>query len=156
MSERILIPLDGSDLGEAAVEYVKNLIKRLSPEQLTTVVLFNVLTTLNHEPMYSDGGAIPVALPYSREEMEKLAAERRAYLDKVGKELKQSGVEVKTQVVQGNNPAEEIIKAEEEFNCDLVAMSTHGHSGLKRWAFGSVTDKVLRGGSIPVLLVRTN
>ena len=48
----------------------------------------------------------------------------------------------------------EIIKAEEEYNVDLVAMSTHGRRGIKRWAFASVTDKVLRGGKIPVLVVR--
>ena len=50
--------------------------------------------------------------------------------------------------------ADEIIKASEELNVDLIAMSTHGRSGISRWAFGSVTDRVLRGGSKPVLMVR--
>ena len=51
--------------------------------------------------------------------------------------------------------SEEIIKAAEEINADLIAMSTHGRSGLSRWAFGSVTDKVLRrGGRVPILTVR--
>ena len=50
--------------------------------------------------------------------------------------------------------ADEIIKAEEDVNADLVAMSTHGRAGISRWGFGSVTDKVLRGGKVPVLMVR--
>ena len=50
--------------------------------------------------------------------------------------------------------AEEIIKAADEINADFVAMSTHGRSGLIRWAFGSVADKVLRGGNRSVILVR--
>ena len=50
--------------------------------------------------------------------------------------------------------AEEIIKATDETNSDLVAMATHGRSGFTRWAFGSVTDRVLRGGRSPILMVR--
>ena len=50
--------------------------------------------------------------------------------------------------------ADEIVKAADEINADIIAMSTHGRSGLSRWAFGSVTDKVLRGGNKPVLVVR--
>ena len=50
--------------------------------------------------------------------------------------------------------AEEIIKAADEINADLIAMSTHGRSGLSRWAFGSVTDRVMRGGNVPILVVR--
>ncbi len=50
--------------------------------------------------------------------------------------------------------ADEIIKAADEIDADLIAMSTHGRSGLSRWAFGSVTDRVLRAGSMPILMVR--
>ena len=52
--------------------------------------------------------------------------------------------------------AEEIIKAEDEIKADLVAISTHGRSGLDRWAFGSVTDRILRWGTVPVLMVRAH
>ena len=58
-------------------------------------------------------------------------------------------------VVDDNtSSAEEIIKAEADLDVDLIAMSTHGRRGISRWAFGSVTEKVLRGGSVPVLVVR--
>ena len=45
-------------------------------------------------------------------------------------------------------------KVSNEINAGLVVMLTHGRSGLSKWAFGSVTDKVLRGGNLPVLMVR--
>jgi nucleotide-binding universal stress UspA family protein len=54
----------------------------------------------------------------------------------------------------GVTSAEEIIKLEEKTNADLVAMSTHGRRGLSKWVFGSVTEKVLRAGKVPVLVVR--
>jgi nucleotide-binding universal stress UspA family protein len=58
-------------------------------------------------------------------------------------------------VVTGD-PAEEILKAIEKENIDLVVMATHGYSGVKRWAFGSVTDKVAASSPVPVLTVRAN
>ena len=76
------------------------------------------------------------------------------YLEEVGGNLRNKGATVTFKVSVGQSPAEEIIKAEEEYNADLVAMSTHGRAGISRWAFGNVTDKVLRGGKVPVLMVR--
>ena len=60
---------------------------------------------------------------------------------------------MKTKVGIGS-AAEEIIKAADEINADWIAMSTHGRSGISRWAFGSVTDRVLRAENKPVLMVR--
>jgi nucleotide-binding universal stress UspA family protein len=57
-------------------------------------------------------------------------------------------------VVRVGSASEEIIKAEEEIHPDIVAMSTHGHSGFGRWENGSVADKVLHYGNTPLLLVR--
>jgi nucleotide-binding universal stress UspA family protein len=56
--------------------------------------------------------------------------------------------------VRMGDAAEEILRAAEEIKADLIAMSTHGRSGLRRLAFGSITDKVLRGAGVPVLTVR--
>ena len=154
MSEKILVPLDGSGLGEAALDYVNTFISRLSPTEHVTVVLLHVITSLTHQLDVHSGGVGTVIIPYTPEEMEKMEAESKAYLDKAAGKLKSCGAEVEAHVIVGNNPAEEIVKAEEEMGCDLVAMSTHGRSGLSRWAFGSVTDKVLRAGKVPVLMVR--
>jgi nucleotide-binding universal stress UspA family protein len=51
-------------------------------------------------------------------------------------------------------PAEAIIGYAKQSKCDLIVMASHGHSGLTRWAFGSVADKVLRASGVPVLIVR--
>ena len=57
--------------------------------------------------------------------------------------------------VEVGDAAEEIVKAADEIGANLIAMSTHGRAGISRWAFGSVTDKVLRHGkSVPILMVR--
>ena len=67
--------------------------------------------------------------------------------------MKKKAVTVKTIVVTGN-AADEIIKAADDTGADLIAMSTHGRSGLRRLAFGSVTNKVLVRSHIPVLTIR--
>ena len=89
--------------------------------------------------------------------MEMMKQNALAYLEKSGERLRNGGVNVRCKVVVREaltSSAEEIIKAEEELNIDLVAMSTHGRRGISRWTFGSVTEKVLRGGNVPVLVVR--
>ena len=154
MAERILIPLDGSKPGEAALDYIGSFLSGLSPEKKPTVILLHVVTTFTHDVSVQGGGLSTINIPNTQEEMEKLKQESKNYLGKAAESLKRAGTEVELQVVTGKNPAEEIIRAETEFNCDLVAMSTHGRTGLSRWAFGSVTDKVLKAGQVPVLMIR--
>jgi len=154
MSERILIPLDGSELGEAALRYIEDLVSRISSEKKVEITLFHVVTALTHDVRIKGGGAGSITVPYSESDLERMKTDAMKYLDKAGENLKSKGASVSAKVATGQNPADEIIKAEEEINADLVAMSTHGRAGISRWAFGSVTDKVLRGGKVPVLMVR--
>ena len=93
----------------------------------------------------------------SVEEIDTIQRNASAYLEKSAELLRSKGVDVTCKVVVAEinkSSAEEIIKAEVEYKVDLVAMSTHGRRGISRWAFGSVTEKVLRGGTVPVLVVR--
>ncbi len=152
MSERILIPLDGSKVGEAALRYVEGLVSRLSPEAMVEVTLFHVITTTT--PSDVPGVRADVMVVHTKNELEQMKVDAMEYLNDVCEGLISKGVTVLFKVAIGNNPAQEIIKAEEEINADLVAMSTHGRAGISRWAFGSVTDKVLRGGKVTVLMVR--
>ncbi len=155
MSERILIPLDGSKLGEAALHYVEGTFSRLAPGEKVEVILFHAVTALKHDVDVRGGGVGgTITVPYTESELEQTKSETMEYLNEVGEGLINKGATVIFRVAVGQSPAEEIIKAEEEVNADLVAMSTHGRSGISRWAFGSVTDKVLRGGKVPVLMVR--
>ena len=150
MDERILIPLDGSRIGEAALPYVEGLVSKLSPRVKVEFTLLQVVSLLAH---YVAAGEAAVPIVYTEREMEQIQQQAKNYLNKVGGNIKSKKVTVKIRVEIGN-AVEEIIKVADEINADLIAMSTHGRHGISRWAFGSVTDRVLRGGHKPVLLVR--
>ena len=150
MYERILVPLDGSKVGEAALPNIKELIGRFRPDVKVEVTLLQVVSSLTY---YVVAGEAGVPVPYTEVELAELKKRALDYLDHIGESLKGKGAVVKTMVGAGN-AAEGIIKAAEEIKANLVAMSTHGRSGIKRWAFGSVTDKVLQAGVVPILIVR--
>ena len=150
MYEKILIPLDGSKVGEAALPAIMELVAGLTPNKKVEVTLFRSITQLSYWVLAGEASA---RVPYTESELEQLKQKAIEYLDKVGEALTSKGATVKTRVNFGD-AASEILKAVEETKADLVAMSTHGRSGLRRWAFGSVTEKVLRAAGIPVLTVR--
>jgi len=150
MALKILIPLDGSKTGETALSYVEGLISKLSPRVKVELTLIQVVPFLTH---YVAAGEVVAPISYTEQEMEQIQQQARNYLDQVAKGLRTTKVSVKIGVGIGNS-AEEIIKAADEIDVDLIAMSTHGRHGISRWAFGSVTDKVLRAGHKPMLIVR--
>jgi nucleotide-binding universal stress UspA family protein len=150
MQQRMLVPLDGSKVGEAALSVIENLKDLLSPETKMEVTLIGVITLLRHWVVVGEASA-PVS--YTEEELQLIKQRIIDYLEKTGESLRNKGITVNTMVSTGN-AAEEILKAADEIKADMIAMSTHGRSGLRRLAFGSITDKVLRGANIPVLMVR--
>jgi len=151
MFERILVPLDGSEVGESALSHVADLVSKLSPEVKVEVTLLQVLRPVR--PYVVSGYEVP-NIAYTEKEIEEIKKKAVDYLNKAGEILRSKGAAVTARVGVGD-ASEEIVKASEEINADLIAMSTHGRSGLSRWAFGSVTDKVLRrGGQVPILTVR--
>jgi nucleotide-binding universal stress UspA family protein len=150
MFERILVPLDGSKVGEAALPVIEQLTSKVPSGTKLEVILIGVITLLRHWVVVGEASA-PVS--YTEEELKVIKDRVENYLEKTGENLKTKGIEVKTIVVSGN-AADEILKAADQNNADLIAMSTHGRSGLRRLAFGSITDKVMHGSRIPVLMVR--
>jgi nucleotide-binding universal stress UspA family protein len=72
---------------------------------------------------------------------------------KLTEELKDKGLVVNSIITNGSDAANEIIELCKKNNIDLVIMSTHGRSGLGRWVFGNVAEKVLRHGETPLLLI---
>ena len=150
MYQRILVPLDGSKVGEAALPVIEGLLTRLSPQVKVEITLFQSPSVLSH---WIVAGDTPARVPYTEKELELIKRETKKYLDKAGEGLKGKGAVVKTRVSFGN-AAGEILKLADEIKADMIAMSTHGRTGISRWAFGSVTDKVLREANIPVLTVR--
>lgn len=142
---RALIPLDGSKESESAIPCIAELVVQLKAE----AVLFQVLT-LGYHTMTAQGYEYVI---YPAQQMESDRIHAKAYLDKVGASLKKRGVTVRSEVKFGS-AADEIVRFAEEIKADMVAMATHGRSGLGRWVLGSVAERVVRAGNTPVLLVR--
>ena len=138
MLERILVPLDGSELAEGILGRLRPLLRRKDAEVLLARAV-DVETSLAR----TDRGP-------------RLAAERaksESYLRAVELRLSGEGIRARGLVCEG--PAEEsLLAAASEHGADLIAMTTHGRSGIARWVFGSVTEKILRASPVPVLVVR--
>jgi nucleotide-binding universal stress UspA family protein len=144
---KILVPLDGSKEGEAALFYVKEITCRIKAE----VTLLQIVTPGKH--VHTLGGLDYVNFP--EPEIEHLIAEARQYLVETSKYLIDTKAVFNYEVITGD-AAQGIIKYADETNTRLVAISTHGRSGIKRWISGSVTYKVLQAGNTPILIVRTS
>jgi nucleotide-binding universal stress UspA family protein len=150
MYERILVPLDGSKVGEAALPDVEVLALKIAACAQVEITLLQVISELTYDFLTEADAA---QLPYNETDLKKIEQAAQRYLDRVAVGLESKGIKVKTIVKEGH-AAEEIIKVARDIKADLIAMSTHGRSGLGRWALGSITDKVLSRSEIPVLTVR--
>jgi nucleotide-binding universal stress UspA family protein len=152
MARRILIPLDGSQLAEQVLPHVKALVECRGAEiHLLSVapVIDNVAASVMLYPLY----VYREQLADEDAERKRIETELTNYLRGVASGLEQAGAQVKCAVRFGS-PADEILSYASEHKIELIAMCTHGRSGLARWAYGSVADRVLRVSTCPVLLVR--
>jgi nucleotide-binding universal stress UspA family protein len=152
--EKMLVPLDGSRPAEAVLPYIESLTAKLKAK----VGLLSVVELLFHLYPYSEqagyyGNSGVIKVPYNEREMQPLKEVAEKYIKTVNDKLTSSGVEA-NYVVRIGSPADEIINAEKEMHPDIVVMSTHGHSGFGRFDHGSIADKVLHAGNVPLLLVR--
>jgi nucleotide-binding universal stress UspA family protein len=143
----ILAPLDGSEVAEQALPLATAVAKAAGAELALVQSVFWVQMAGGGYP-YGDGPVIQ-----ADEMLEQAEAGARAYLGEVEGRLKADGLNVRS-VIRFDPAADSILSAAEEEQADLIVMSTHGRSGLGRWVLGSVADRVLRGATTPVLLVR--
>ena len=142
----IILPLDGSKESEAAIRPVEELASKLKAH----VVLLHVIPPTYF--VYSIPGET-VEMPFTPEDMQRSQEKAEHYLETVAAAFKNRDIDVRTQVIVGT-AAEEILSLADEVPADMVAMSTHGRSGISRWAFGSIADKILHAANTPVLLIR--
>ena len=136
MYRKILVTLDGTPGDEAILQHVRGLA-RLSGASL---VLFHVAD--GWEARFLGSGV----------ESEE-AREDTKYLEGLTQSLRNEGFAVEAMLGFGD-PGREIVRLAGEHGCDLIAMSTHGRTGVGRWFLGSVAEKVLRASSTPLLLLR--
>lgn len=138
MYERILIPYDGSDGANAVLHHAGEIAHRSN----ATVQVLYVADTTRDSVTVVDG-----------EVVDALVRQGNDIVDEAGETLETLGVEYSTDVVQGN-PAPTIADYATEYDYDLVVMATHGREGLSRHVLGSVSEKVVRLSSVPVLTAR--
>lgn len=137
MFARILVPLDGSPLAEMILPEVADLaILHRAELLLLRVALAHALPGVDQT-----------------EAQVRAVDEAEAYLADVQRRLAPRGVTVVSAVRYGR-AAEEILDHVQSTGADLIAMSTHGRTGIRRWVLGSVAETVLRAAPVPVLLLR--
>jgi len=140
---KVLVPVDGSKESESILRYVTYIATELDLE----VTLFHAWVRKSEDITFTTEGL---------KRLNQARKRREGYIKRIETRLKRKGVNVNSvfkEVLTGG-AAEEIIKMAEEGDFSMVAMSTHGRSGLGRWIFGSNAEKVLEAGSTPLLLVR--
>ncbi len=138
MYKKILVTLDGSQTAEQILPHIQALSNGGGEVHLLRVAMAHTLPGVD--------------LTEAQVEVVKEAEE---YLKGVEDGLKQKGVKVESHIRYGH-PAEEILDHTEHRDFGLIAMTTHGRSGVGRWLMGSVAEKVVRSCPIPVLVVRSS
>ncbi len=141
MYKKILVPLDGSALAEKVLTFAEEEAKAHG----ASLVLLRVVQLMLMEEPFSEAEQEAIQMSKDR------AGE---YLQEVAERLKKDGVDVKVDVAFGD-PANVILHVAEAEKVDLIAMTTHGYSGLERFVWGSVADKVAKATNIPLLLIRS-
>ena len=147
MYKTVVVPLDGSKLAECVLPHVENLAKGCQVENISLVRVVEPLS-----PMVVDDYAGIAPKEIERIESE-LTAEAQTYLQQRAQELKFNGVKIAWKVLSGKT-AETLSDYATRTGADLIVISTHGRSGVSRWVWGSVADRVLRSSCVPVLMVR--
>jgi nucleotide-binding universal stress UspA family protein len=145
MYRRILVPLDGSKLAECVLPHAE----ALANLSKATVELVQVVEPVE---LPTRGG-----LALSVDDLKQIESHSKngavSYLGAITERLKKAGIKARSKVLSGKT-ADSLIDHIHEGNFDLIIMATHGRSGISRWIWGSVADKILHSSSIPVLIVR--
>jgi nucleotide-binding universal stress UspA family protein len=145
MYKTILIPLDGSKRAEAILPHAEELAKRYG----TKVIFLHVI-----EPAQFVVGPEGAYIEKYPEVFHQLASEAEDYLAVLEETFQNQGIDTRISVCQG--PAvEEILKAAEQENADIIALASHGRTGLSRVFYGSVAAGVLHRIDRPLLLIRS-
>jgi len=137
MIERIVVPLDGSPTAEAILAQVRRILHRTDSE----VILVRAVVPPPAEDSIGLAGA------------EAMIDAARNYTQGLEARLKDEGVRVKS-ITRVGTAAGVILDAARDEQASLIAMATHGETGLKRILLGSVTERVLRKSTVPVLVVQ--
>ncbi|MBX7212857.1 MAG: universal stress protein [Thermoflexales bacterium] len=143
MFTKILVPLDGSVMAEAALRPAAEFARCMGAELILATVHEDL--PLRYYP--TDAGVIQAALDDAR-------ADATHYVHAQAELLREREYNAHAVAIEGTNVAAAILDYSEKHGIDLIAMSTHGRSGLTRFLMGSVADRITHSAKVPVLLVR--
>ena len=143
--DHILVPLDGSELSEKALTAAYTLAGMSNAE----ITLLRVLRPVEEIIKIDEQHAI-----YVDQQIEFKTRRAKKYLKAIRNHAEKRSFKI-NMVVEMGDAAETIINFAHKNSIDLIVMSTHGRSGLKRWVYGSVAGKILSGAYNPVLLIRS-
>jgi len=145
MYTKILVPLDGSELSECSLEHVK---QAAVAGGISEVILLRVIEPLS--PNDADTWSRSGYTIADAQNKNKVVANN--YLSQAAQKLVNQGISARAEVMEGR-AAESILDYAEKNKVELIIISTHGRSGISRWTFGSVADRVVRHSPIPVLVI---
>lgn len=145
MLNKILVTLDGSELSEKSLDYVKELAAPGSQVYLLTVVDLPDISAYSMYPL-------SVSMDYYTDALSQAETGAVDYIEKLAEDLRRRDFAVDTIVATGI-AADTIVERAKALEVDAIVMSTHGRSGLNQWLFGSVTQKVLSMMPCPVFVV---
>ena len=146
MYQKIMVPLDGSKLAECVFPHLSALA---GGGEVNTIVLIRVVEPF-YQPTFPEFVMSPDDIDTVNAEMKASAED---YLSQVMKNVKFSGAKVRTEILTGR-AAEVLADYATQNGIDLILIATHGRSGVSRWVWGSVADRILRSACVPVLMVR--
>ena len=150
MYKRILVPLDGSELAECVLPHVESVAKGCGVGNVTFISVAESVRI----PLRGDD----LDYTFSAKEWEQMESQSKAaaerYLNKLMDRVKYDGVNIQSEVLAGGRAADMIADYATKGGVDLIVIATHGRSGVSRWVWGSVADRILRSACVPVLMVR--
>jgi nucleotide-binding universal stress UspA family protein len=144
----ILVPLDGSQFAEAIIPYVEGLAQGMDSE----VALLRVIEPIKLPNLAAYGQWVDCE-KYEKSLLTEAEKEAKRYLSNQECALQDKGVKVSSISLLGK-PTQTILQYAEDNFFSLIALSTHGFSGITKWAYGSVASNIIEGSTKPVLLVR--
>jgi nucleotide-binding universal stress UspA family protein len=159
MYTKIVVPLDGSKTAECVLPHLNMVAKGCGTQEVILLSVTESVTGYTRKIQPGTGSLPPrdpvMEVPLATGKKQQQAAR---YLARVAKKLRDEEFMVSIEVLIGS-PAQEIARFVEERQCDLIIVSSHGRSGVDRWArsigaYGGVADKVLRASPVPVLMVK--
>jgi nucleotide-binding universal stress UspA family protein len=151
MYKKILVPLDGSELAECALNHVKKLFQDGPAGE---VVLLNAVVVDIPWKEFSMGEGGPAVVFDYNAFVKTFMDKSRKYLERVQSRLSSEGIKVKTETLESNGPSHTITDYAQKNGVDLIIIATHGYTGMKKMMLGSIALKVLHESNVPVLLIR--